>query len=165
MVSLQPARPELRLGGRLCFFVAIWALLVGDPWCTSVVRHGYYPELDAAPWPRSPMQRPRPLDAAQIVLMTAMIAEMQGMGVIEPAGSPLTLFCGDETLPHSRVLPPIYSTYFLIPKADGGARRSTAAAPSVACRGPQRVEGRTNQDFFVCQPWKIQLTSEESISP
>eukprot|EP01047_Picozoa_sp_COSAG01_P082438 COSAG01_NODE_16838_length_1200_cov_1.107175_1_plen_135_part_00 len=44
-VGMQPARPELAVGARLRFFVLAWMVLIADPWCTSVVKHGYYPEM------------------------------------------------------------------------------------------------------------------------
>jgi hypothetical protein len=55
--------------------------------------------------------------------MTEMVREMLGTGVIESVDAPRTLFCTSEPgLPFWRVLPAIYSTYFLIPKGDGSFR-------------------------------------------
>ena len=121
-VSLAPVWPTVALGARLRFFGTAWERVIADPWCTSVVTHGYYPELTGAPWQRSPSSRPCRMDAPQRAAMRVMVDEMYATEVIEPAVSPLNLF-SDARLPFTPVLPSIYSTYFLIEKDGGTAFR------------------------------------------
>jgi hypothetical protein len=120
-VDLTPQLPKVLLGGRLRFFVMAWVSLIGDPWCTSVVQHGYFPEMTGINFPRSASRQPCRMDVEQRDAMRIMVQDMYTTEVIEPAVCPLTLY-SSEVLPFTPVLPPVYSTYFLIPKSDGGFR-------------------------------------------
>jgi hypothetical protein len=120
-VDLTPQLPLVPLGARLRFFVMAWITLIADPWCTSVVQHGYYPEMTGRNYPRSASSRPCSMDVDQRAAMRVMVDDMYTTEVIEPVVCPMTLF-STETLPFAPVLPQVYSTYFLISKSDGGYR-------------------------------------------
>ena len=62
------------------------------------------------------------LDPVRELARTAMVMEMLQEEVIEPVGSPLTLFSNEPDRGYWPVLPSIFSTYFLVPKSDGGWR-------------------------------------------
>ena len=123
-VSYTPALPHLPVGARLRFFALAWLTLIGDPWCTSVVEHGYYPEMTGQQY-RARRPRPREacaLDAFRETARHVMVTEMIPEQVIEPAGAPLGLFSTIPTRARWPVLPEVWSTYFIIPKSDGGFR-------------------------------------------
>jgi len=88
MVDLGPVQPAVTVGARLRFFVAAWATLIGDPWCTSVVQHGYYPEvMTTRYWARAPMSvSASTLRPAEEAARRVMVDEMVELQVIEPAG-------------------------------------------------------------------------------
>jgi hypothetical protein len=124
MVDLGPVQPAITVGARLRFFVAAWATLIGDPWCTSVVQHGYYPEVTTTRyWPRAPMSvSASTLRPAEEAARQVMVDEMVELQVIEPAGSDTAPFVEIPAKARWPVLPSVFSTYFVIPKADGGYR-------------------------------------------
>ena len=123
-ISFTPHLPHIPVGARLRFFALAWATLIMDPWTTSVVTHGYYPELTGETMlGRGPMTVDRcRLDPVRELARTTMVMEMLQEEVIEPVGSPLTLFSDEPDRGYWPVLPSIFSTYFLVPKSDGGWR-------------------------------------------
>ena len=62
------------------------------------------------------------LDPVRELARTTMVMEMLQEEVIEPVGSPLTLFSNEPDRGHWPTLPSIFSTYFLVPKLGGGWR-------------------------------------------
>ena len=122
--SYTPHLPRVPVGARLRFFARVWATTIADPWCTSVVTHGYYPEME---WTSFAARAARPaaacvLDPVKEVARATMVEEMRVEEVIEPVGSPLNLFSQEPQRGHWPILPSVYSTYFLVPKSDGGWR-------------------------------------------
>ena len=124
MVDLGPVHPAVTVGARLRFFVAAWETLIGDPWCTSVVQHGYYPEVTTTRyWARAPMSvSASTLRPAEEAARRVMVDEMVELQVIEPAGSATAPFAEIPAKARWPVLPSVFSTYFVIPKSDGGYR-------------------------------------------
>ena len=66
-----------------------WATLIADPWCRSIVQHGYYPEVTTTRyWPRGPMSvKASTLRPEEEAARRAMVVEMVELQVIEPVGS------------------------------------------------------------------------------
>ena len=117
-VDLSPALPDITVGARLRYFVQAWTTLIADPWCTSIVQHGYYPEVTTTRyWPRGPMSvKASTLRPAEEAARRVMVDEMVDLQVIEPVGSDLTVFADIPAKARWPVLPSVYSTYFVIPK-------------------------------------------------
>ena len=99
--------PSLPLGGRLSHFVPFWEGIAADTWVLSVVKHGYQIDLVSPPPSMSP--RFTRLREGEDVLVQE-VAELLDKGAVEviPPEQPLAMG--------------FYSTYFLVPKKDGGIR-------------------------------------------
>eukprot|EP01048_Picozoa_sp_COSAG05_P023065 COSAG05_NODE_4847_length_1350_cov_7.190248_1_plen_156_part_00 len=123
-ISFEPMLATVPIGARLRFFAHEWHSLIGDPWCTSVVRHGYFPEMTGEFIVGCPPRSVAAcmLDPVREAERNIMLAEMLKEEVIERVGSPLTLFSAEHSPGIWPVLTSIFSTYFLVPKSDGGWR-------------------------------------------
>ena len=66
-ISFTPQLPRIKVGARLRFFVLAWTTLVMDPWATSVVTHGYYPDTRAYEYRQSGTTVPVPCDGTVLV--------------------------------------------------------------------------------------------------
>ena len=72
---LTPAKPEIPVGGRFKHFTPLWAALLDDPFCTSVLHEGVVPQLKKSPPYRGPPPL-RPLPADQVQPMRKMLREL-----------------------------------------------------------------------------------------
>jgi hypothetical protein len=102
--------------------------LLDDPFCTSVLHEGVVPQLKKSPPYRGPPPL-RPLPADQVQPMRKMLRELLELSVIQeltPDEARSPYVHRDQSglrqwrPPHT--LRPVFSTYFLVPKKDGGAR-------------------------------------------
>ena len=125
---LTPAKPEIPVGGRFKHFTPLWAALLDDPFCTSVLHEGVVPQLKKSPPYRGPPPL-RPLPADQVQPMRKMLRELLELSVIQEltpdeARSPYVHRhqSGLRLWRPPHTLRPVFSTYFLVPKKDGGAR-------------------------------------------
>ena len=124
---LTPARPDLPVGGRMQHFATLWAALLDDPFSSSVCAEGVVPHLKAVPRFRGPSPL-RPLDADERHSMRTMLQELLGIRVIRrlSADEARSAYIHPDTSSGFWVPPkslrPVFSTYFLIPKKDGGHR-------------------------------------------
>jgi len=100
-------RPELSTAGRLRHFLPFWEKVTDNEWVLSIVRSGYFIELKNPP----PVTGARvtPAKRATRDAMAAEVADLREKGAVEqvPLGQRGTGF---------------YSTYFSVPKKDGGSR-------------------------------------------
>ena len=118
--------PNPRPGGRLQLFQAAWDRL-GDPYASSVVRHGAVPSLISSIPPRLPRSRrelsPGPMRDAMVQMMKSLhedlVIEALETGVPPPDSSPYPTV----SLYMPAVVHPWYHTYFMIPKTAAGAYR------------------------------------------
>ena len=118
--------PNPRPGGRLQLFQAAWDRL-GDPYASSVVRHGAVPSLIPSIPPRLPRSRrelsPGPMRDAMVQMMKSLheelVIEALETGVPPPDSSPYPAV----SMYMPSVVHPWYHTYFLIPKPAAGAYR------------------------------------------
>eukprot|EP01052_Picozoa_sp_SAG31_P002702 SAG31_NODE_97_length_25714_cov_19.477142_6_plen_430_part_00 len=127
-ISLPPLRPDIPVGGRLRHFAPLWAALFNDPYCTSVLYDGLIPEFRDLPPYRGPCPL-RPLARDQRRPMRLMLQELLNLRVIQRLSpdeerSPYVHRhgCGLAAWTPPHALRPCYSTYFLVPKHDGGFR-------------------------------------------
>ena len=101
-------RPELPVGGRLSHFLPYWKTLTDDPWILEVIAQGYALEFQDGP-PRF-----------NAVLNTP-IRSGAGSVLLEEIGA-LCTKSAVETVPLIAQQEGFYSTYFTVPKKDGGIR-------------------------------------------
>lgn len=99
-------RPDLPVGGRLTHFLPFWEKLTSDDWVLGIIRRGYRMELIKTP-PFSGV-RVTPLRNGGSVLLEEM-GDLRAKSAVEPV--PL----GQKGIG-------FYSTYFTVPKKDGGIR-------------------------------------------
>ena len=99
--------PSLLLGGRLSHFLPFWQGITTDKWVLSVVQFGYQIDLLSPPPSMSPRYT-RLRDGEDVLL--AEVTEMLAKGAVEVIP------------PEQQIATGFYSTYFLVPKKDGGIR-------------------------------------------
>eukprot|EP01050_Picozoa_sp_SAG11_P016811 SAG11_NODE_2339_length_3498_cov_2.635882_2_plen_276_part_00 len=128
VIPLTPVRPELPVGCRLQHFAPLWAALLDDPFCSSLLYEGVVPDLSSVP-PRRPPAPLRPLRHDQVQPMREMLRELLDLRVIqrltpEEARSPFVHQHGSglAVWRPPRTLRPCFSTYFLVTKQPAGFR-------------------------------------------
>ena len=125
----------LHVGARLRFFVLAWLTLIGDPWCTSVVQHGYYPEMTGQQYrARRPRLRTAcTLDSFRESARHVMVTEMLQEEVIEPVGSPLDLFSAIPARARWPLLPEVRDRLHKTRRSRSGRRSSRSQPASRLC--------------------------------
>ena len=96
--------PDLLVGGRLTEFLPFWRQLTQDPWVLSVIQRGYVFPLKYQP--RLTGKRITRLSVSELC------KEVEG----------LFTKCAVEPVPQDQLGMGFYSTYFVVPKKDGGLR-------------------------------------------
>jgi hypothetical protein len=127
-IDLTPALPHLPVGGRLRSFTPLWAAMIQDPFCTSLLHEGLIPDLIRVPPYRGPPPI-RPLLPDQVTPVRDMLRELLQLNVIqrlspdESVSPYVHQHCSGLAVwrPPS-TLRPCFQTYFLVPKHDGGWR-------------------------------------------
>ncbi len=100
-------RPDLPVGGRLQQFLPAWQEFTADPWVLSIVRDGYALNMAFEPF-QSGIRSTPVISKSSEVLSEEIIGLRQKAAVIPvPPGQEETGY---------------YSTYFIVPKKDGGLR-------------------------------------------
>ena len=100
-------QPHLPLAGRLTNFLSFWQSITQDHWVLSVIREGYH--LDFARPPPPTVVRATVLRGEKQSALLDEVGELLGKCAIEPIAP------GQEN-------EGFYSTYFMVPKKDGGVR-------------------------------------------
>ena len=99
-------RPELPVAGRLCHFLPFWKSICTDAWVLNIIAHGYELDLLSVPTFQG-IRATRAVRSAPV--LSEEVSDMIAKGAVVPV--PLDQ---EET--------GYYSTYFLVPKKDGGLR-------------------------------------------
>lgn len=99
-------RPDIPPGGRLSQFLPFWREITQDQWILSVIEKGYHLELIRTP-PITGLRRTRLRDGSEF--LCEEVAELCAKYAVEP-------------VPPGQVGQGFYSTYFVVPKKDGGLR-------------------------------------------
>ena len=108
-------------------FADTWYSLIGDTFCSSLLRHGVVPDLFGTPPARRPRSRtvpasPTPSQRAQVELVRKLheerVIEALESGIPPPDSSPCS-----ASIRRPGVVHPWFSTYFLIPKPTPGEFR------------------------------------------
>ena len=97
-------KPDLPVGGRLTSFLPFWHQLTSDPWVLSVIEKGYVFPLKSQP--RVTGKRVTRSSVSELC------EEVEG----------LYTKCAVEPVPQDQLGLGFYSTYFVVPKKDGGHR-------------------------------------------
>ena len=97
-------KPDLPVGGRLTRFLHFWHRLTSDPWVLSVIERGYV----------FPFKRPPRLTGKRVT--RSSVSELCEEVV------DLSTKCAVEPVPQVQQGLGFYSTYFVVPKKDGGLR-------------------------------------------
>ena len=100
-------RPSLPLAGRLSLFHPYWKQITQDQWVLDVVRQGY--RLDFAVPPPPTRVRVTQLGGERQSALLDEVEELLGK-------------CAIELVPPGQEKDGFYSTYFTVPKKDGGIR-------------------------------------------
>ena len=100
-------RPALPLAGRLTHFLQFWKAITTDQWVLQIIEFGY--RLDFAGSPPSSGVR-----------VTTLRGDSQSVLMEEVEG--LLEKCAIELVPPGQEKDGFYSTYFVVPKKDGGIR-------------------------------------------
>ena len=101
-------KPQLPVGGRLREFLPFWRLVSRDQWVTLVIKRGYRLQLDRTP-PETGTRRTalRPGDGQSVMLEE--VESLCAKSAVVP-------------VPPDQRGTGYYSTYFVVPKKDGGLR-------------------------------------------
>ena len=100
-------RSDLPVGGRLTHFLAEWRSVTSDKWVLEIIEKGLTIDLESAP-PFRGLVATRP-PAHAVSFMAEEVQALLQKKVIVP-------------VPSSQARDGYYSTYFLVPKKDGGMR-------------------------------------------
>ena len=110
-------RPELRLGGRLRHFGPFWRELTDDHWVLSVITKGYRMEFATSP-----------------LYSAVRVTRLHGDGdVLRQELQELLEKDAIELVPIGQMGSGFYSTYFQVPKKDGGTRPILNLKPFNRC--------------------------------
>ena len=103
-------RPHIPVGGRLTLFLSEWEKVTSNPWVISTLRDGHHPQWKSTPPPFRGIRRtPVPVDPVKRESLRSEIQSLLDKSAIEVVSR------GQENVG-------FYSTYFLVPKKDGGFR-------------------------------------------
>ena len=97
-------QPDLPVGGRLSAFLPFWRILTQDPWVLSVIERGYTFQFKR--FPRLTGKRVTRSNVSELCEEVA--------GLLQK--------CAVEPVPPDQLGKGFYSTYFVVPKKDGGLR-------------------------------------------
>jgi hypothetical protein len=100
--------PHLPLGGRLAHFQDFWSQITSDNWVLSVVRSGFHLALTATP-PATGVRWTQMRRNEFCSVLLEEVRELVGKAAV-------------ELVPINQQGKGFYSTYFLVPKKDGGVR-------------------------------------------
>ena len=143
-------RPQLPLGGRLSAFLPFWEEITSDQWVLSVIRNGYSLELITCP-PRTGVRLTILRDGGSVLLDE--VAELCAKSAVQ------------ELPPGPRARRGYYSTYFLVPKKDGGMRPILNLKPFNRCLRKHRFKMETlNSILSIVQPgvWLASLDLKDA---
>ena len=101
---LQPSIPT---AGRLRHFLPFWESITDNDWVLSIVKSGYFIEL----------KRPPPVTGTRVTAMKPATRDVMESEVID-----LREKGAVESVPSGQEGTGFYSTYFSVPKKDGGSR-------------------------------------------
>ena len=99
-------RPDLPVSGRVTQFLPFWKQLISDQWVLEVVAHGYRLDLEKIP--------------SFSGLRSTFLRD--GLSTLSDEVESLLEKCAVEPVPPGQERQGFYSTYFLVPKKDGGIR-------------------------------------------
>jgi len=99
-------REEIPVSGRLSYFLPFWEKITSDQWVLEVVKHGYRLNLEGSP-PFTGCHRTRLRDGQ--AALSEEVASLLDKSAV-------------EKVPPDQERTGFYSTYFLVPKKDGGIR-------------------------------------------
>ena len=106
-LALPQLNPSVPVGGRLGQFLPFWLANVADKWARAIVQNGYYIPFKTVPQLTNKVRRTF-LPSHQHQVLWEEIEEMKKKNAIEQVDPKTTLG--------------FYSTFFLVPKKDGGRR-------------------------------------------
>ena len=130
-------RPDLPPAGRLSHFLNFWKQITSDQWVLRVVESGYRMKFVREP-PRTGVRQTSLLRGGDVLLDE--VAELCAKSAVEP-------------VPPGQEKDGFYSTYFVVPKKDGGVRPILNLKPFNRCLPKQKFKMETLQSIIsIMQP-------------